>query len=197
MLPLIVDPARVAIALIGQGDAFDKRLAMLREAGAEGVHIFTADPDPDLAAAPDLELTIGWPDAETLRRFHIVYVVGLPYALSSALEAAARAGGALVNVEDMNDLCAFHVPARIHRGDLLITVSTGGRSPGLAVRLKRWIAERIGGEWAERLDALADERARWREAGAGMTERLVLTEALIDREGWLDRDDGRQRAAEG
>ena len=51
--------------------------------------------------------------------------------ISAALAGRARAQGILVNVEDEPLLCDFHVPATVRRGDLLLTVSSAGRSPGL------------------------------------------------------------------
>ena len=40
MIPVIVDPQRVAIALVGRGDAAERRLELLFESGAERLTIF-------------------------------------------------------------------------------------------------------------------------------------------------------------
>ncbi len=58
---------------------------------------------------------------------------------SARLAQLARDAGVLVNVEDVPDLCDFHVPAAVRRGDLLLTVSTGGRAPGLSRILREWL----------------------------------------------------------
>ena len=44
----------------------------------------------------------------------------------------AEAAGVWVNSADDPARCTFTLPARVRRGDLLVTVSTGGRSPALA-----------------------------------------------------------------
>jgi len=64
-------------------------------------------------------------------------------------------------------------------------VSSGGRSPGLAKRLRHHLEQLIGPEWQARLDEIATRRRAWREAGAGSLEIGRWTEQWIDREGWL------------
>lgn len=75
-----------------------------------------------------------------------------------AAEEAAR-GGALVNVTDGSHPGNFTVPAQVCRGDLLFTVSTGGKSPAFARQLQRELAGRYGEEYAVCLDLLAGMRA--------------------------------------
>src|SRR6266508_1120788 len=57
---------------------------------------------------------------------------------------------------DDPDHCDFAAPAVVRRGELVIAVSTGGRSPALASRLRRLLEERFGPEWEE-LSALLGE----------------------------------------
>src|SRR6266498_2858519 len=74
----------------------------------------------------------------------------------AAIFAEARARGVLVNLVDDTDHCDFAAPAVVRRGELVIAVSTGGRSPALASRLRRLLEERFGPEWEE-LSALLGE----------------------------------------
>ncbi len=76
----------------------------------------------------------------------------------------------------------------MRRGDLLLTVSTGGRSPGLAARIRGELARAFGPEWAERLNAIAARRTAWRRRGRPLGELARLTNATIDGNGWLRRD---------
>ena len=79
-----------------------------------------------------------------------LWIVGLPDDEAAALAALARSERVLVNVEDRPALCDFHSVAEVRRGDLLLTVSTGGASPGLAARIRARLAADFGPEWAER-----------------------------------------------
>ncbi|HXP75632.1 MAG TPA: hypothetical protein VN823_15925, partial [Stellaceae bacterium] len=79
----------------------------------------------------------------------------------------------------------FHSPAMVRRGDLLMTVSTGGRSPALARRLGRFLGAIFGPEWQARLEDLSALREQWREAGADPSTVGAWTEAWVDRHGQL------------
>jgi precorrin-2 dehydrogenase/sirohydrochlorin ferrochelatase len=71
----------------------------------------------------------------------------------------ARAAGALVNVVDAPEECDFTIPSHISRGDLLITISTGGQSPALSRRLREELEDRYGEEYGLYLEMLAGQRA--------------------------------------
>jgi len=79
-------------------------------------------------------------------------------ALRATIFAEARARSVLVNLVDDTDHCDFAAPAVVRRGELVIAVSTGGRSPALARRLRRLLEERFGPEWAELAALLAEVR---------------------------------------
>jgi siroheme synthase-like protein len=76
----------------------------------------------------------------------------------AAIHRAGRARGVLVNVMDDIPHCDFAAPAVLRRGDLVIAVSTGGRSPALARRLRERLQETFGPEWAEALEVLGEAR---------------------------------------
>ena len=98
---------------------------------------------------------------------------------------AARAAGALVNVEDVVELCDVHLPALVRRGDLTIAISTAGRSPALARRLRRRIERQYGPEWAGRLAELAEARRQWRGEGLSPGEVSRRSDAFLDEKEWL------------
>lgn len=54
--------------------------------------------------------------------------------------------------------CQFAAPAIVRRGDLKIAVSTAGRAPALARRLRELLEARLPAEWADLVDALAEAR---------------------------------------
>ena len=75
----------------------------------------------------------------------------------------AESRGVLLNAVDDVEHCHFIAPAILRRGDLTVAVSTGGRSPTVAVRLRDRIARLIGPEyepWLTLLGSLRDEIAR-------------------------------------
>ena len=180
MIPLAVDPASVEVAVAGRGAPALARLRALRDAGAEP--IFYCD-EPTAAPGPSLRSSL--PDAAALRGLRLLWIVGLPDAEAAALAEAARRARVLVNVEDRPELCDFHNVASVRRGDLLLTVSTGGKSPGLAARIRAKLGAEFGPEWAERVVAIGRDRTRWRRQRRSLPELAALTHDAIDRAGWL------------
>jgi precorrin-2 dehydrogenase/sirohydrochlorin ferrochelatase len=71
---------------------------------------------------------------------------------------AARERGVLVNVMDDVPNCDFAAPAIVRRGDLVLAVGTGGRSPAVARKVREELEERFGPEWAEALAVIAEVR---------------------------------------
>ncbi len=71
-----------------------------------------------------------------------------------------EAKGIWINSADDPDRCAFTLPAALRRGDLMITVSTGGASPALASWLRSHLELSIVPEFEEVVSRLAIERAR-------------------------------------
>lgn len=185
MIPVLLDPARVRIALVGNGARAARRLAQLDEAGARHLVVYAESPGPGLAAAAGDRLVHGLPDESELRRVHVVYIAELAPGQAEALAETARRLGTLVNAEDVKPLCDFHVPAQVRRGELVIAIGTGGASPGLAQRLRRYLEGRFGPEWAGWLDELAHARQRWRESGADAGDVTRRTNDMIDQRGWL------------
>ncbi|HEV8304556.1 MAG TPA: siroheme synthase CysG [Gemmatimonadales bacterium] len=70
----------------------------------------------------------------------------------------AEAAGVLLNAVDDAPHCSFVAPAVHRQGDLAVAVSTAGKSPALAVRLRDRIAGLVGPEYGALLDHLGDLR---------------------------------------
>jgi len=182
MIPIALDAIALPLAVAGRGPEATRRLQALRAGGAHAPLLFSDRPDEDLvrAAGPALRRFLpGRPDLLALRA---LWIVGLPDDEAAQLAALARSERVLVNVEDRPALCDFHSVAAVRRGDLLLTVSTGGASPGLAARIRARLATEFGPEWAERVALLRSRRDAWRRDGEDVGD---LTDALLRANGWL------------
>jgi precorrin-2 dehydrogenase/sirohydrochlorin ferrochelatase len=186
MLPIVIDVKRCAIAVIGEGPQTVKRLGVLDAAGARHVRVYAPAPSGDLAALANGRLTRRWPAAEDFEHTALAFVGDLPPERAEPVFVMARGKGVLVNVEDQLPYCDFHVPSMVRRGDLLIAISTGGRSPALAQMIRARIGLAFGPEWEGHLDAIADLRQGWRAAGLSPSEISKRTEAAVAAAGWFD-----------
>ena len=169
MLPIVLDMESVRIGVAGAGDGLRRRLDLIAKAGPDPAMVFDGRR----------------PSKDELAHLRLLFVAGLSEAESRALASEARVAGVLVNVEDQPALCDFHVPAQVRRGDLLITISTGGRSPGLSRALRELLEEQFGSEWEARLNRLAKLRAAWRNEGANPDEVSKRTRAYLRGKDWL------------
>ncbi|MBF0273845.1 MAG: bifunctional precorrin-2 dehydrogenase/sirohydrochlorin ferrochelatase [Nitrospinae bacterium] len=70
----------------------------------------------------------------------------------------AREKNILVNVVDKPELCNFYVPSQLKRGDLSIAISTHGRSPALARKIRKELTAQFGDEYAQLLEILGSKR---------------------------------------
>ena len=59
----------------------------------------------------------------------------------------AMARGLLVNIVDDPDRCNFILPSLLQQGDLSIAISTGGKSPALAKKLRKELEKQYGPEY--------------------------------------------------
>lgn len=76
-----------------------------------------------------------------------------------------ESAGVWVNSADDPDNCAFTLPSRVRRNDLLVSFSTRGRSPALSTWLRRRFDEEFGPEYDLLIDILAEERMALRMDG--------------------------------
>lgn len=64
----------------------------------------------------------------------------------------------LCNAVDDNEHCHFYYGSVVQRGDLQIAISTNGKSPALAQRLRKELEEQFGPEYAAWLDWIGAAR---------------------------------------
>ena len=185
MFPINLDLRRLTVLVVGDDAATARRLGELDQAGAASVKVFSADPCRALRDRAGDRLTRGLPQIVDMNAAAIVFVINIDTAIAADLANTARAVGTLVNVEDVKPFCDFYSPSRIQRGDLLVTVSTNGKSPRLAGRIRRAIESWLVPEWAGRLEELAAQRGIWRTKGASMKKLTELTDKYIDDRKWL------------
>lgn len=164
MLPILLSTEFANVGLAGSGEGRSRRAALLAEGGITPVPVDYRSALPGIA---------------------VLFVAGLERSASAALAGRARDAGILVNVEDIPELCDFHVPAIVRRGDLVLTASTGGRAPGLARRLREWLEGRFGPEWSSHMEEVSQSRSAWRAEGLSAHDVSDRTRALIAEKGWL------------
>src|SRR5262245_8528543 len=170
---------RLCVVVGGGGVALGKVRGLLA-AGAR-VRVVAPEAAPELRALADegaIEL-IGRAYREGDLAGGTLAVVATDDPRVSARAAdEARSAGVLVNVADAPALCDWIAPSVARRGGATVAVSTGGRSPSFARRLRERIERDVlTPEMAGLLDVVAAERAE-RVAGGTNPSYEVWAEAL-------------------
>ena len=97
--------------------------------------------------------------------------------VNHAVAEAARANGVLCNSVDDPPDCDFYYPSVVERGDLQIAVSTGGKSPALAQRLREELDALVAEDAGVWLDSLGERRLKILAAlPAGEGRKQILHE---------------------
>jgi len=100
--------------------------------------------------------------------------------LNRRVSADAEHRKILCNIADRPDKCNFILQAVIARGDLVITVSTSGKSPALAKKLRRDIGRQFGEEYAVLLKLLGAARKRLLAEAHAPEAHKPLFERIVD-----------------
>jgi precorrin-2 dehydrogenase / sirohydrochlorin ferrochelatase len=112
--------------------------------------------------------------------------------LNRAIRDDAGKQGKLCNIADQPDLCNFILPSVVARGDLIIAISTSGKSPAFARRLRKQLEAQFGPEYAGFLKLMGAVRKILLERTRDPEAHRRVFESLID-QGLLEciRDDNK------
>src|SRR6266545_2029601 len=185
--PITLEVAGRRAVVIGRMAVAQGKARALLEAGA---HVTVISPGPRQALAK----LASHERATVLRRdyepgdlegaFLCVASAEKP-EVRAAIHAEGRWRKVLVNVMDDIPHCDFAAPAVVRRGDLAIAISTGGRSPALARRLREDLERQYGPEWAALLHVIGDVRAHTLAALPDLGERIRAWARALDPEALL------------
>lgn len=171
MYPVNIKMDGRACLVIGGGHVAQRKVCTLLEEKA-AVTVIAPEVCSDLEAL-FREGRISWRresyEAPMCGGFCMVVTAAGDKAVALSVQKEAEREGFLYNAADFPALGNCHIPARIKKEGLMVTVSTEGRSPAMAKYVKNWLAFEIPdayGQWLDRMGAL----------------RSVLQEGLADAE---------------
>ncbi len=94
----------------------------------------------------------------------------------------ATANHQLVNVVDDTPRCNFIAPSILRKGDLTVAISTSGKAPALAVRLKERLQRELGPEYQRFLELAGELREPLVRQVPDFEARKALWYQLVDSE---------------
>lgn len=181
-LPIFVRLERQNCLVVGGGEVAERKVALLRRAGARVTVVSPGINDGlrGLAASGEIVHIPETFRPTLLASSRLVIAATDDSEANRAVAAAAGKSNVLCNVVDDNEASTFILPAIVDRSPVTIAIGTGGNAPVLAQQLKTkieaWLPARIG--------ALAERAGRWRKIVARrfatMDERRRFWQRFFD-----------------
>jgi len=180
--PIHLDITDRSCIVVGGGDVAERKVQRLLECGGHVIVIAKA-------LTPALETMtkegrIHWIDdiysEAYIRNAFLVIGATDRTEINAKISADARKSGVMVNIVDDPEKCDFILPSVFQRGDLSIAVSTGGKSPALAKKLREDMENLYGPEYKTLLAILGKLRQKVKDKGQSYNENKRLFEAVVN-----------------
>jgi precorrin-2 dehydrogenase/sirohydrochlorin ferrochelatase len=99
--------------------------------------------------------------------------------VQSQIAVEAKESGIPINIGDNPAASTFHTAAPIRRGDLLISISTGGGSPALAGAIRQELEQHYGPEYCELVKLLGEVRKIHQGQSSPQKHHKILVEKIL------------------
>jgi precorrin-2 dehydrogenase/sirohydrochlorin ferrochelatase len=184
--------------VVGGGEVAQRKVESLLEAGAERVVVISPGLTQKLRAllqAKRIEHCPRGYQAGDLEGAFVVIAATDDPTVNRDVWQEAQDRRLLINVVDDPARCNFFVPSVVRRGDLTISICTGGQDPALSARLRQELEPRFGREYAAFLEIAGGLRERVGRELSGRA-RLRFWYTLADSEILALLREGKRREAE-
>jgi siroheme synthase-like protein len=171
--------------VVGAGRIAARKIEALLDAGAS-VHVVAERVDDEVAAwraAGRLTVEERAFRADDLDGAWLATAATDSASVNGAVFEAGEARGVWVNAADDPEHCSFTLMSVVRRGDLVVTIGTGGRSPALAAWLKERLGAELGPEYETLLEVLSEAREEMRSNGRSSEDadwRGALDSGMLD-----------------
>lgn len=182
--PIAIDLTGKRALVVGGGEVALRKVEALLESGAR-VTVVAPEVAPEierLAESGKIVLRRRNYEAGDLADAVLAIAATDDREVNLRVSEDARGANVLVNVVDDPELCSFIVPATVKRGDLVVSIITGGKSPALARRVREKIEETFGPEYGDLAELLGEVRELARDRIESQPVRERVFEAILDSE---------------
>jgi precorrin-2 dehydrogenase/sirohydrochlorin ferrochelatase len=180
--PIYLNVENRRCVVVGGGDVAERKVQRLLECDARVVVI-------GRTLTPTLEVMIkdslidwieGDYDEAHLQDAFLVIGATDKEAVNARISEDARKKGIMVNIVDDPEKCDFILPSLFQRGDLTVAISTGGKSPALAKKMREELEGIYGPEYLGLLNLLGEIREKIKARGTSSDDNKRLFEALVN-----------------
>ena len=173
--------------VVGGGGVGTRKVKTLLDCGAR---VTVVSPEVsqqlrELAASGDIILEERSYQSEDLNAVFLVIGATDDEKLNQKISSDADRFNTLCNIADRPEVCNFILPSIVHRDDLVITISTSGKSPALAKKLRQALENQFGEEYGTLLHLLGAIRIKLLqqvhepEAHKPLFEQLINSDLIV------------------
>ena len=184
--PVHLDINNRNVLVVGGGGVGTRKVRTLLACGAQ-VTVVSRDVSEqlrDLATSGEIKIEERSYQSEDLGGKFLVIGATNDEKLNRQISADADRLNTLCNIADRPEACNFILPSIVHRDDLVITISTSGKSPALAKKLRKALESQFGEEYGALLRLMGAIRkkllaqAHEPEAHKPLFEQLLNSDLL-------------------
>jgi precorrin-2 dehydrogenase/sirohydrochlorin ferrochelatase len=170
--------------VVGGGGVGTRKVIALLNCGAR---VTVVSPDPTsrlkkLAAEGSIQLKKRSYRSDDVNKMFLVIGATDDENLNRQISKDAERVNILCNIADRPEVCNFILPAIVRRGDLAITISTSGKSPAMAKRLRLELETQFGEEYADLLRLMGAIRDKLLSQAHEPEAHKALFNQLIDKD---------------
>ena len=179
--PVFLDIAGKPVVVMGGGNIAHQKVVGLLKAGAE-VTVISPELNPEMAALSAegrFRHIVRDYEPGDIEGYVLAFVATDDRSVNATVAAEGKERRVWVNAVDDPPYCDFIMPGIAQQGDLIVAISTSGRSPAMARKMREELEEFLTQDYALMLDLAAEVRAELREK-----------DVLVDAEIWNKALDG-------
>ncbi len=186
LYPIFLKTAQLNILIVGGGNVAEEKLTFLTKSSPDAkvtlVSPMFREGTSELAKKYDVTLITDTYSKEYLKGNHLVIATTDNPKVNVQVYEDCRALDKLVNVADNPPYCDFYMGGIVTKGNVKVAISTNGKSPTTAKRLRQFFEEVI----PEDIDEMVQNLNEYRKTIKGDFEQKVdkmneITQKLVEK----------------
>lgn len=163
LFPIYVKLDEIQTLLVGAGNVgLEKLEAILANSPQANVHIVAEEVNPEVYVAVEdnehIQVSKRKFEDRDIENVDLVMLATNNNVLNTHIRQLASTRHVLLNVADKPALCDFYLGSVVRKGNLKIGISTNGKSPTIAKRIKEFIDDLLPEEIDETLELMGELR---------------------------------------
>lgn len=188
LFPIFVKPDQIHILLVGGGPiGFEKFQAIIQNNEKANITVIATKICPEFKIIMTQYQHIVFEERDfvdsDLDQKHLVLLATNNHELNDKIRTLASSKFILLNAADKPELCDFYLGSIVKKGNLKVAISTNGKSPTIAKRVKEFLQDMLPDEIDDTLELMSQLRNQLKgNFQAKVTALNKHTKSLIEKD---------------